>query len=124
MVRPREQELLTSAGQRTKGGSGNAPLGKPLRRCRKTSATGASIGLVAVVLGALFNAHLRREEHRVLAGALSVELSQIRDTLSAVRLVSLLLGTSFPLKGYGVGITFTLEVILAKASLAKGFPLR
>jgi hypothetical protein len=53
------------------------------------SLTGASIGLIAIVIGALFNAHLnrrrdtalRREEAKTLAVALCAELNGINRTL-------------------------------------------
>lgn len=54
------------------------------------SLTGASIGLIAIVIGALFNAHLnrrrddrlRKQDARASATALRAELSAINETLS------------------------------------------
>lgn len=53
------------------------------------SLTGASIGLVALLLGALFNAHLnrrrddslRRQDRRAVATALKAELAGLKETL-------------------------------------------
>lgn len=61
------------------------------RRCRSFlgSLTGSTVGLLALLIGALFNAHLnrrrdewlRKEERRGIATALHAELASIVETL-------------------------------------------